>query len=125
MTATEEDNCPVCGRVCNRILSIPSPAIIIEHKRLRYGSGAPGKLITQEETGGMGILVPSFGAMEKEEVDYVAGMALKKEKDRQKKKETRVQQQIVQAYSDLAYQTPQGQRAKTIKKAMKQEVGEV
>src|SRR3990167_430633 len=60
--------------------------IVRKKERLPLGEGSRGRFVTPEETGGLGILIPSFGAMEKEEVDYVAGMAIEKEKERIKKK---------------------------------------
>jgi hypothetical protein len=49
---------------------------------LPYGTGSRGKFVPAEETGGLPVYVPSWGAMEKEEVDYVAEAAVAKERER-------------------------------------------
>ena len=113
-------SCPLCGQ--RYFAKVTAPArIFVQHKeRLPYGSGSRGRYVSGEETGGMGILVPSWGAMEKEEVAYVTEMAVQKEKERVAKRpresETKAR---LGALMDLAYRTKQGQRAKAINQAMK------
>ena len=52
--------------------------------RLPYGEGSAGKYVSAKETGGLPIFVPSFGAVEQAEVDYVAEQAVGKERERVK-----------------------------------------
>ena len=52
--------------------------------RKPYGYGSAGKYVSAKETGGLPIFVPSFGAMEQEEVDFVAQEAVGKERARVK-----------------------------------------
>ena len=105
--------CVSCGSLCYRKISAPARLKFVEKERLPLGSGARGKFISHEETGGSDILIPSWGAMEKEEVDYVAEVALDNEKHR-KRRDTETKRKLQEAL-DLAYQTKQGERAKTIK----------
>ena len=95
---------------------------MVEKKRLPLGAGSAGRKITSKETGGMGIFIPSFGAMEQAEVDYIAEGAIEKEKARvkkSKKTQQRANQSIVQAYVNLANSKPKGQKAKAIREAIK------
>ena len=89
---------------------------------MRYGSGSPGKIMTHAETGGLDIFIPSDGAMEQEEVDYIAQGAIEKERARVKKAKKQgarnETQARIQAYTDLAHSTPRGQRAKILRRAI-------
>jgi hypothetical protein len=78
------------------------------------------------ETGGLDIFIPSYGALEQEEVDYIAEGAIEKEKARVKKKGKTIQrenQALVQAYVNLANATPKGKKAKAIRQAIKETQG--
>jgi len=116
MTASLEAICPICGVEARRVISILNFKVT-DRERLPLGYGAKGKYISHKETGGSDIFVPSWGAMEQGEVDDVTQGAIEKERSRVKKNsETK---QRLQSYVDLAYQTPKGERAKTMKEAMK------
>lgn len=113
--------CPKCQSMSERIISKPTIKIIQGKKSLPLGSGSAGRMITSKETGGMGVFIPSFGALEQAEVDYIAEGAIEKEKARVKKsKKTpqRKSQAMVQAYVNLANKTKKGQKAKAIREAM-------
>ena len=115
--------CPDCGKACRKVPSVPAPAVIINHEQLPLGNKSRGKFIPPEETGGMGILVPSFGALEKEEVEYTAEGALEKEKERVRKgirRESETRRRM-DRYIKEAHKAPPGQRAKAIKAYMEQE----
>ncbi len=121
-TCTAPEPCPKCKTMSERIISLLAVSIKQGSQRLIFGSGSPGKIISPEETGGVGIYIPSGGAMEQEEVDYIAEGAIEKEKTRVKKKKKETQsanQAIVQAYVDLANKTPRGQKAKAIRETIK------
>ena len=115
--------CPECGLVATRVISIPNVKII-NKPRLQFGSGSPGRVISHKETGGLDIIIPSMGAMEQDEVDYIATGAIEKEKERVKKAKKQgprsEKQAIIQAYTDLANRTPKGQRAKVLREAIKE-----
>jgi len=113
--------CPECDTLSERIISLPAVHIVQGSQRLQFGSGSAGKIISPEETGGVGIYIPSGGAMEQAEVDYIAEGAIEKEKTRVEKKKKATQsanQAIVQAYVNLANSKPRGQKAKAIREAM-------
>lgn len=82
ITGRGNAQCPNCGSPANLIPSLPAPPVITIEKRLPYGTGSAGKYVPSKETGGLPIYVPSFGAMEQAEVDYVAEVAVGKEKER-------------------------------------------
>ena len=113
--------CPVCDGISEKVMSCPAPARIIEHRRLQYGSGSPGRIIPGKETGGLDLFIPSGGALEKEEVDYVVCAAIEKEKARVKstKGHSRsANQEAISQLSNLAYQTKPGQRIKVLNEAI-------
>ncbi len=109
--------CLTCGDIGHRLISLPALQFV-NRERLRYGSGSPGRIVTREETGGMEVYIPSDGCMEQDEVDYIAQGAIEKEKARLKKGPQREVQAQLQAFTDLAYSTPKGQRAKAIRAAI-------
>ncbi len=115
----ELGHCPECGRVGHRLISLPAIRFVTR-ERLEYGSGSPGRVLTHQETGGMGIYIPSGGAMEQAEVDYVALGAVEKEQERvRKRRGPRSDAQArIQDYAALALSQPRGQRAKAIKEAV-------
>lgn len=118
----ESQTCPNCGQVSERIFSVLNIKVV--HKvRQQYGTGSYGKVLTHKETGGLDIFVPSFGTMEQDEVDDIAQGALEKEKarvEKYKKKERSENQARIKAYADLARSAKRGQRAKTIREAVKE-----
>ena len=113
-------SCPTCGEVALKVITMPNIKIV-NVPRLQFGSGSRGRVITPAETGGMGIYIPSMGAMEQQEVDYIAAGAIEKERSRiKKKKGPRSEMQAkLQAYTNLAKRARPGQRAKAIQDAIK------
>jgi putative FmdB family regulatory protein len=119
MTASTMSVCPNCGRLSHRI---PSRTNMIMRKpsNLPLGNGVAGKFISHTETGGSDIFIPSWGSMEQGEVDDVALAAIEKDKTEQKHpKRERATKNKIQDYMNLAHKTKPGQRAKTIREAMK------
>jgi len=113
-------SCPDCGSTGKLIPSAPAPAIIHEKERLRLGSKSRGRLVSAEETGGMSILVPSFGALEKEEVDYTAEVAIAQEKERVKKAEPRLAAVALQNVVTETLKAPEGKRKKLLEQITKE-----
>ena len=113
--------CPGCLKPAMRVWTAPASSTA-QKERLRFGTGSPGRIIPSRDTGGLDILIPSMGAMEQEEVDYIALGAIEKEKERVKKRKgpRNEMQAKIQAYTDLARHTKAGQRAKTIREAIKE-----
>lgn len=116
-------SCPKCGAKATCKISAPSRITILQNEQLPFGNKSRGKLISPEETGGLGILVPSFGALEKEEVDYVAMEAVEKEKDRVRKGKQFVSKQraTIQKYMNVAHKAPSGKRIEAIEEVARQE----
>ena len=104
-------------------MTAPARITVLQKERLPYGSGSRGRYVSSSETGGMPILIPSWGALEKAEVDYLADGAIDKEKERVRKKREYVSQdkERISKYMKLAYATKPGQRAKTVRQVMKEE----
>jgi hypothetical protein len=120
---TAPEPCPICETGSSRVISLPAVKIVQGATQLQFGSGSPGKIISGKETGGLDIFIPSMGALEQSEVDYIAEGAIEKEKARVKKKRKTCQganQAIVQAYVNLANSKPKGQKAKAIRQAIKE-----
>ncbi len=115
----EPGHCPECGRAGHRLIALPAIRFVAR-ERLEYGSESPGRVVSHKETGGMSLYIPSGGALEQVEVDYVAQGAIEKEKERvAKKKGPRNDMQArIQGYADLALSQPRGQRARAIKEAI-------
>ena len=115
--------CPVCGASAQRIMSRPAITRVEHKENLPLGSGSRGKFLSPQETGGMGIMIPSFGALEKEEVEYTAEAALEKEKERVAKNLTPVTEkrakgkQKLESAFNIALNAKQGQRAKALKES--------
>lgn len=111
-----------CGRVARRIFT-PVSIRVIKKERLQYGYGSPGRILTRKETGGLDVFIPSMGAMEQDEVDYIAEGAIEKERERVKKVKkfgARSENQArLQEYMNLALKTPRGKRAKVLSEAAK------
>jgi len=89
-------------------------------ERLPLGSGSRGRFIDSKETGGMSILIPSFGALEKEEVDYVAEEAIYREKERVKTAEPRLTKTALQNVMTETLKAPKGKRKKALERITKE-----
>ena len=94
--------------------------LIFKNKERRpYGSGANGRMIPAE-SGRRAIYVPSFGALEKDEVDYLVEAAQEQEDERVKKDRPSANREMVDRATQLAQSVPEGQRAKAVREAMKE-----
>jgi len=111
--------CPECGAKMTRQFPTPARIVINEKVQRQYGTGSEGKLILGKETGGLDIFVPSYGSMEQEEVDYVAGMAVEKEKERVRKGRHNETKEALEGLKKLAYQTKPGKRYEALQEAVK------
>ena len=111
--------CPRCGGNTRHIITA-STIIVKQSKQLKYGSGSEGKFIPRSETGGLDIFIPSEGVMEQQEVDYVAGMAVEKERERVKKSKghRNANQEAISELTKLAYQTKPGKRIEILRQAI-------
>jgi len=89
--------------------------IIIRNKeRLPLGNGSRGKL-TPAEKGRRSIFVPSFGAMEKEEIEYVTSVAQEQEDERLKNKEKSGQKRALEYVTGEVRKADKGKRAEKAK----------
>jgi len=95
--------------------SISGISVRVTHKeKLPYGNGSKGRLI-EPEKGRRSIFVPSWGSMEKEEIDYVVEVAQEQEDERiQSKKKSQLKVNI-ENLTQAAMQAPPGERAKTVR----------
>jgi len=112
--------CPDCGSSCNLIPSIPARVVVHEKERLPLGSKSRGRFVSSKETGGLSILIPSFGLMEKEEVDYVAEEAIAEEKERVKTAEPRLGAVALRNVVTETKKAPAGKRKKTLEQITKE-----
>jgi hypothetical protein len=87
-------------------------------ERQMHGSGAKGRFIPAEK-GRRSIYVPSFGALEKEEVDYMVEAAQEQEDERVRKGSKSEIKENLEVVADAARRAPRGQRAKTAKEIIK------
>ena len=87
-------------------------AIIKSKERLPYGSESRGKMLPSEN-GRRAIFVPSWGALEKEEVDYLVEVAQGQEDERKKKRKKSEQKETLEKVVKATMQAPKGKRAKT------------
>ncbi len=86
--------------------------LIFKNKeRLPYGNKDRGKFIPQEK-GRRSIFVPSFGVLEKEEVDYLVEGAQEQEDERIKKGTKSKQKEELEQVAIAMKQAPEGKRAK-------------
>ena len=100
--------------------TISGISIHIKRKeQLPYGNGSRGRLVPSEK-GRRAIFVPSFGALEKEEVDYVVEAAQEQEDERIKKNETSIAKQRLEAVATAMLQAPAGQRRRTGEEIIKE-----
>lgn len=115
--------CPVCEIPCGSVISAPAHSFVKFPERLRYGTGEKGRIISSKETGGLDMFIPSGGAMEKSEIDDVACAAIEKEKSRVKSLKGHHRsnnQEAISQLTQLAYNTPKGQRIKVLREAIKE-----
>lgn len=95
--------------------SISGIGVIVRRKeRLPYGNKDKGKFVPPEK-GRRAIFVPSFGTMEKEEVDYVVEVAKEQEDERIKRNEKSEQRECLEQVVEATKRAPRGKRAKTAK----------
>lgn len=111
--------CPLCGSQCLRKVSVPAPPVSRNREQLPYGTGSRGKFVPAEETGGLPIFVPSWGAMEKEEVDFVAEAAVEKERERvannrPHNEQNEMSKQALSNVVSVGKKAKEGERLKTI-----------
>ena len=114
--------CPECGRKGEKIVALPAKSYVHHHNQnLPYGSGSRGRYVPASETGGLPLLVPSWGAMEKEEVDWVTENAIYREKERvAKKQRERPASVVIGGLMNQALKQPEGKRRDVIEKALKE-----
>lgn len=113
--------CPTCGFVGRRVISLSAPVHVKFPERMQYGSGSPGRMVTSKETGGLDIFIPSGGAMDKSEIDDVACAAIEKEQGRVKRLKGHARSanaEAISALTNLAHNTPKGQRIKVLNEAI-------
>jgi len=106
-------NCPECD--------FPSPKIFstfsfrVSHREnLPLGSKSRGRFIPPTKDNS-GILIPSYGLLEKEEVDYIAEYELDKEKNTRRESQTK---KNIEYLTKLANKTQRGHRAEVIKEVI-------
>lgn len=98
------------------IEKIKSLSFIVKHKeRLPYGEKSRGRFIPAEK-GRRDIFVPSFGSMEKEEIDYVVEEARGQEDERIKEKAKSPAKERLEKVVEATRQAPRGERAETARK---------
>ena len=99
--------CSKCGSVSRKLISAPALIIVNHKENLPYGNKSRGRFISSEETGGSGILIPSWGALEKEEIDDIAEAAIEKEKTKVRKSPMK---DNMEAVTRVLLSTPKGKR---------------
>lgn len=104
--------CPVCGAMAKQIMSALARIIVNSSDNLPLGRGAMGKMVKGED-GRRDIYVPSFGALEQDEIDYIIEGATEKEDQRLRKGEPSEQKQAIGAVANEMRKAPPGERAKT------------
>ena len=121
MHAITASICPTCGLGVARVMSVPAKVTVTYSEKLPYGNKSRGKIV--HVPGGDSIFVPSWGALEKEEVDYVAEGAVEKEKERVRKGKVGGDYRAsIDSYMKLAAKTPKGKKGNAIREAMKEKV---
>ena len=99
---------------------IRSLGVIVRNKeQLPYGNGSRGVLVPARD-GRRAIFVPSFGSMEKEEVEYVAEVAQGQEDERIERKEVSHQRAMLEEVTQATRQAPSGERAKVAGEIIKE-----
>ena len=95
--------------------------LIFKNKpHLPYGRNSRGQFVPPEQ-GRRSIFVPSFGVLEKEEVDYLVEVAKEQEDDRLRMGKISLQKAVLEEVTQKALAAKPGQRAKTIDKLLKGE----
>ena len=112
--------CPTCGGIAHLKMSAPARINIKHNESLPCGNGSEGRYVSSQETGGLPVFIPSWGAMEKEEVDYVAGMAIDKERARVKGKQKSSTKERLEQVAAVARQAPRGERAEAAQEIIKE-----
>lgn len=101
--------------------SISGIGFFIKKKdRLAYGDKDRGKFIPSEK-GRRAIFVPSFGTMERQEIDDIVLAAQEQEDERLKRGEKTQLKENLENLTQAALSAPKGQRAKVIKEILKEE----
>ena len=95
--------------------------IFKKKKRLPYGNRSRGTYIPPEK-GRRAIFVPSFGTMDKDEIDYVTEVAQEQEDERIKRKSKSETKENLEQLVEATRSAPQGERAKRAREIIK-EVG--
>lgn len=116
--------CPVCGANSRRVVSLVGGIKVVEHERRMLGSKSKGRYLSSAETGGLPILIPSFGALEKEEIDYTAEVAIAQEKERVAKKRpvnegNALKKQALSNVVNITKSAAKGKRMKQLKEVGK------
>jgi len=94
--------------------------IFKDKDRLPLGNKDKGKFV-EAEKGRRAIFVPSYGTMEKEEVDYIVEVAQGQEDERIKRKEKSSTKERLEQVVEATRQAPRGQRAETAREIIKNE----
>ena len=103
-------SCPECGLSSRALITAPARARFVERESLPLGNKSRGRFIPPQGNRA-GILIPSFGALEKEEVDYLAEASIEKENNRVRKSE---QKETLEKVTRTLLATPPGQRHKKL-----------
>ena len=93
--------------------------IVKSTEQLPYGNKSRGKLVPPEN-GRRAIFVPSWGSMEKEEIDYVVEVAQEQEDERIKRGRVSLQKVALEMVTGEVRKAPPGQRAKVGKKIIEE-----
>ena len=98
--------------------SISGIGIIVKNREQKMlGSGAEGRHVPPEK-GRRSIFVPSFGAMEQDEIDYVVEVAQEQEDERIKENHKSLTKERLEAVASAAMNAPRGERAKAAKEVI-------
>jgi putative FmdB family regulatory protein len=106
-------SCPICG-LESKLVPSKCVGIVRYREQLPLGNKSRGRFIPPEK-GMNGILIPSYGLLEKEEVDYIAEYSIDKEKNRVRKSE---QKDKLEKLTRYAMSMPKGRRGEAINKAL-------
>lgn len=102
------------------IEKVKSLSFIVKNPvRRPFGEKAPGKFIKGED-GRRDILIPSFGALEQDEIDYIAEASIEKENERLKKRQTSVQKTAIGSVISEMRKAPPGKRTEAGERIIKE-----
>jgi len=93
--------------------------IVKQKEQLPLGDKSRGRLVPSEN-GRRAIFVPSWGAMEKEEVDYIVEVAQGQEDERIKRNKVSAQRLALETVTREVRKAPRGKRAKVGKEIIEQ-----